>query len=392
MFRTTVRLLSLIAAVVTVSACPSKPIIGVLLPTTGDAAPYGQSMKNAIELAVSEAKTSGEYPTGLQLLWADSATDPATAVAALRKLSSEGAKLVVAGVTSDSAKAMLPVLDETQTVCLSPSASAPSLTKDSRLFFRVFSSDDLEGSRIGRFLREDQGKSTVLILAEDSEQARGIEPSFRHTFEQNMEGKVVGKVSLDAPDWRDEAADILTASEPESVFIVAYADLTLEAVRFLREKNYKGVIATTSAFYTGDVVQRNADVLDGVFFAQPAFDTQDESNPLVHQFVEAFHAKYGSDPDIYAAHAYDAMRVAMAVTRSVRAFESNELRKELIFQIKEFPGVTGPIQFNDYGDVRHNPVVFVVKDGEVRNYEKWIEGEKQRIRDRIRGILKGTGG
>lgn len=381
----------LVVAVVTVSACPSKPIIGILLPMTGDAAAYGQSMKEAIELAVAQAKTSGEYPPALELLWADSASDPATAAAELHKLSSQGAKLVIAGVTSDSARAMLPVLEDTEMVCLSPSASAPSLTKDSKLFFRVFSSDDLEGSRIGRFLREDQGKDTVLILAEDSEQARGIEPSFRQTFEQNMEGKVVGKVSLESPSWRDQAADLLTSSEPESVFIVAYADRALEAVRFLRDKGFQGVIAATSAFYSGDIVQQNKEVLDGIYFAQPAFDTQDDTNPLVQEFVKSFRAKYGDDPDIYAAHAFDAVRVAFAVTNSVRAFESNELRKELIFQIKEFPGVTGPIQFNDYGDVRHNPVVFVVKDGEVRNYEKWIEGEKEKIRIRIGKILKGTG-
>lgn len=385
------RVLTACAAASLLAGCSSPRVIGVLLPMSGEAAPYGAAMKEAIELAVDEAKAANEYPAELTLLWADSATDPDTAVAQLRELSSQGAKLVIAGVTSDSAKAMLPVLEETQTVALSPSASAPALTKDSRLFFRVFTSDELEGSHIARFLNEIQNRSMVLIFAEDSEQARGIEPVFRQNFEQTRDGTVVGKISLDAPSWRSQAADLLTSSEPGSAFIVAYAEKTLEAVRFLREKGYDGVIAATSAFYSGDLVTENAELLDGVYFAQPAFDTQDVDSPLVASFVEAFRQRYGDDPDIYAAHAYDAIRVAMAVTRTVRAFQTNELRKELIFQIKEFPGVTGPIQFNDYGDVRHNPVVFVVKDGEVRNHEKWLEAEKERIRRRIGDILRGQG-
>jgi len=388
---TAARHLAVCAAAVLLAGCSSPRVIGVLLPMTGEAAPYGAAMKEAIELAVDEAKAADEYPAGLTLLWADSATDPDTAVAQLRELSSQGAKLVIAAVTSDSAKAMLPVLEETQTVALSPSASAPMLTKNSRLFFRVFTSDELEGSRIARFLREDQGRASVLIFAEDSEQARGIEPVFRQNFEQAREGTVVGKVSLDAPNWRQEAADILTSAEPESVFIVAYAEKTLAAVRLLREMGYDGVIAATSAFYSGDLVTENAALLDDVYFAQPAFDTQDVETELVRSFVESFRQRYGDDPDIYAAHAYDAIRVAMAVTTSVRAFQTNELRKELIFEIREFPGVTGPIQFNDYGDVRHNPVVFVIKDGEVRNYERWVDAEKERIRRRIGDILRGQG-
>ncbi|MBD3851225.1 MAG: hypothetical protein IFK93_08000, partial [Acidobacteria bacterium] len=57
--------------------------------------------------------------------------------------------------------------------------------------------------------------------------------------------------------------------------------------------------------------------------------------------------------------------------------------------VKEFPGVTGIIQFNDYGDVHHNPIMFIVKDGHVINYERYIEEEKAKIREKIKELLKG---
>jgi branched-chain amino acid transport system substrate-binding protein len=374
---------------VALASCGSKPVVGILLAETGPAASYGKAMHQGIELAIEHAKRDGTYPADLTLEWADSKTDPDTAVSELRRLASEkGAKLIVAGVTSDEAKAMLPALDELNVLALSPSASAPSLTKDSRLFFRVFTSDDLEGKRAGRFLREDQDKDTVLILSEDSEQARGIEPPFRQAFEQSLGGKVVGKVLLSDTDWQNEAADILAAHNPSSVYIIAYANSTLEAVRLLRAKHFQGVICAASSFYSGDVVEKNADLLEGVYFPQTAFDTLDE-NPLVGDFVQAYRAKYSSDPDIYAAHAYDAMRIVFKIIPDLSSFDTTEIRRELQFSVKEFPGVTGIIQFNDFGDVHHNPIMFIVKDGQVRNYERWVEEEKGRIRDRIKKLLKG---
>jgi len=378
-------------AAIVVAACGSKPVIGVLLPTTGDASSYGESMKEAIDLAVEEAKAGGSYPANLTIVWGDSASDPATGRAEIRRLAGEGAELIVAGTTSGTAKAFLPELEDSDVIVLSPSASAPSLTKDSKRFFRLFASDELEGQRAGRFLFEDQNKSTVLIFSQDSEQARGIEPFFRQVYEGALGGTVVGRVLIGAPNWREESADLLASRQPESVYIIAYANPTLEVLRFLKEKGYAGTVCATSAFYSGEVIEQEADLVDGVFFPQPAFEIQSDLE-VSHDFVEAFRARYGHDPDIYAAHAYDAMRVAMTIPDIVRAWNANEIRRALQFEVKEFPGVTGPIQFDDYGDVRHNPVMFIVKDGVVLNYTSYLEIEKQKIRDKIKLLLQGQNG
>jgi branched-chain amino acid transport system substrate-binding protein len=384
----TAAVIAVIAAALT--GCGSSPVIGVLLPTSGDASSYGDSMKKAIDLALEQAEADGSRPADLTVVWGDTGTDPETGAAAIRTLAGQGAKLIIAGTTSGTARAFLPVLDEADVIALTPSASAPALTKDSRRFFRLFASDELEGQRAARFLYEDQGKTTVLIITEDSEQARGIEPPFRQVYESAMGGTVVGRVLIDSPGWHEQLADLIAARQPESVYVIAYAAETIDVLRQLREKRYTGVICATSAFYSGEVIDQNRDTVDGVFFPQPAFEIQSEL-PIVRSFVEAFRTKYGHDPDIYAAHAYDAMRVALQVPGIVRAWQANEIRRALQFEIKEFPGVTGPIQFDDYGDVRHNPVMFIVKDGVVLNYNSYLEIEKQKIRERIKKLLE-TGG
>jgi len=384
--KSTAKVVLALSAVVALSACASPPVVGVLLPMTGEASTYGESMKRGIDLALELEKEN--LPTDFQILWADTASDPATGAAELERLAGEGAGLFVAGTTSDTARALLPVLDETDSIAVSPSASAPSLTKDSRRFFRVFASDELEGRRAGRFLYDDQDKTTVLIYAQDSAQARGIEPPFRQVFEQAMGGEVVGRVALDDEGWEKVSADLLAAHRPASVYVIGYGEKTVEVLRHLQERGYEEVICATSAFYTGQIVENNPDLVEGVFFPQPAFDIQSEVQ-LTQDFVNSYRQRFQDDPDIYAAHAFDAMRVVLFVAGESKSFSAVEIRKVLAFGVKEFPGVTGIIQFNDYGDVHHNPIMFIVKGGQVRNYERYIAEERAKITEKIKGILNG---
>jgi len=206
-------------------------------------------------------------------------------------------------------------------------------------------------------------------------------------FEQSLGGKVVGKVSLTSPNWEQESADLLVAHNPESVYIIGYAENTLSVLRHLKQRGFQGIVCVTSAFYSGEVIEGERDLVEGVYFPQPAFDTHDE-NPLVQRFVTSFEGKYGLEPDIYAAHAYDAMRVVEHVVNETSVLETSELRKTLAFGLEEFPGVTGIIQFNEHGDVHHNPIMFVIKDGEVLNYERWLKEQKKRIRAEIKKLLR----
>ncbi len=379
------RMLPVVAAISMLSACGSDPVVGVLLPMTGSASTYGQSMKNGIDLALDHDQAN--LPEGFQVLWGDTASDPATGAAELKRLAGDGAGLFVAGTTSGTARALLPVLDETDTIAISPSASAPSLTKDSKRFFRVFASDELEGRRAGRFLYEDRDKTSVLIFAEDTAQARGIEPPFRQVFEQAMGGEVVGRIVIGSPRWEQESADLLAAHHPASVYIIAYGDMTIDVLRFLRKKSYDGPICASSAFYTGHIVDSNPDLVEGVFFPQPAFDIKSDTQPT-QEFVATYRQRFDRDPDIYAAHAFDAMRVAVFVSNEATSFSATEIRRVLAFGIGEFPGVTGTIQFNDFGDVRHNPIIFIVKDGQVLNYERYIAEERIKIAEKIKELLK----
>ena len=95
--------------------------------------------------------------------------------------------------------------------------------------------------------------------------------------------------------------------------------------------------------------------------------------------------------DITACWAVAALPTFQSTTgfSEAASFSATEIRRVLAFGIREFPGVTGIIQFNDYGDVRHNPIMFIVKDGQVLNYERYIAEERIKITEKIKKLLKG---
>ena len=63
-----------LAAVIALSACSSKPVVGVLLPMTGEASTYGESMKRGIDLALE--MDQAVLPPGFQVVWGDTASVP----------------------------------------------------------------------------------------------------------------------------------------------------------------------------------------------------------------------------------------------------------------------------------------------------------------------------
>ena len=45
--------------------CGSKPVVGVLLPSTGEAGTYGESIESGVRLAISDARDREELPPWL---------------------------------------------------------------------------------------------------------------------------------------------------------------------------------------------------------------------------------------------------------------------------------------------------------------------------------------
>ena len=374
---------------VAVTACSKKVVVGVVLPETGEAAVYGSSIKSGIKLAFDDAITGKVAPAGLQVVYRDSASDPAQAAGAADSLFDAGALMVIGGVTSAEATAMIPVADRWERVLLSPSASAPELARKSVYFFRVFPSDDLEGVKAADLLAITRNARTVLIIEQDNAYSRGLLPVFVGEY-QNQSGHVVGSVRFGEVGWEKEVRDQLAANQPAAIYICGYGDAIIEALRVARSAAFAGTVCTTSAINAASLLQRAGSLAEGVFLPLSGFDTAAQQEPI-RTFVARYRAIYNMVPDLYAAHGYDAALACLHTLSGLRTKAGSEVQLRLK-GLADTRGVTGHLAFDDYGNIKHYPRSHWIRSGKVEDYDAYLEREKDRIRRQMEELLLQSGG
>lgn len=369
-----------------------KVLFGAVLPLTGASQIYGAPIRNGVELAFEQAKGAPGLKYLIELRIEDSQSDPKKAAELLEKMFDDGALAVIGGVKTDEALNMVPVIDRFDRVLLSPSASSPELTGISRNFLRVFPSDFLEGTKMGNFAAQTLGVKTAVILAAQSKYARGIQSIFKTEFER-YGGKVLDVLEYPAgtSDFSGLIGRVMTL-KPDAVYIADFAEEIGRMITLLRQQGYQGRFLTTSAFAAPDVIDREGKDAEGVILTQPVFDPT-STEPQVKAFVQAYKAKYADEPDLYAAHGFDAMRVL------VEGLTDGGWTPKDFMQglrgIKSFPGVTGPLQFDERGDVQKYPRVYIVSEGRLVDYEKAVEERRQELLKKLQQLRQqdtGTAG
>lgn len=368
--------------------CPPDTVkVAAVLPLTGEAQGYGEAVKRGLELAYQEIQSQTDRQTPIELAVVDSESDPEKAKEMLADLFGKGFIIAVGGVTSGEAKQMIEVIDRYDKPLISPSASTPELTGISRNFYRIFPSDHTAANKMAQSAFQDLDIETIVIIAEEQPYAQGVHSVFKPAFEAEG-GEVLQLVAFPpgATDL-DALVEHAVSFKPDAVYLAGYADGIGSMIQELRRKNYTGKILTTSAFATSSAIAKVGDAAAGVFLTQTVFEP-DSEYAHVQKFVHAYQDSYGETPDIYAAHGYDAMMVVAAAAEGHPPLP-DELKKGLRDAIKEFPGVTGSIQFDEKGDVRKYPRLYKIgEDLLLIDYNEQVRRQQEEIRKRREALQK----
>lgn len=374
--------IALCALGITAMGCKQKAIpIGAILPITGSDNVYGEPVKKGIELAYEEIKADPEYSKKIVLTVVDSGSDPEKAKEQLSAQYDAGALLAIGGVTSSEAKEMIAVAERYDRVLVSPTASAPELSGLSRNFYRIWPSDFAAASRMAQFVSQDlEIDEVVVVAAEQHEYAMGIQGAFESAYD-GLGGKVVETIEF--PEYTTDFSGLLErvmTLAPKAVYLTAYGEAIGQMIQDLRKKGYEGKILTTSAFASPRFIVPVGDAAQGVILTQTVFEL-DSDYAHIQNFVNRYKAKYGEDPDIFAAHGYDVMKIVAQAVQNHPAIPS-EVPKGLR-DIEDFPGVTGSIKFNEKGDVLKFPRVYIIgRDLSLYDYTERVRQQKGEIKKR----------
>lgn len=330
--------------------------VGISLPLSGDAAPYGKEALNAMNLAVDQINAAGGINgRHLELFVEDDKGTVKDGVAALNKVLAEHSdvQVFIGGAFSQIASAQLPICERKGIVLFSPFASNPDLSKPGDCFFRCWPSDTAEGREMALFARNRLKLDTVALFTSSSDYGRGLKAVFESAF-TGAGGKipVAEEFKEGDTDFRAQLTKIKSRS-PKAVYLVGWYKEYAQILRQAKELGLDAQILSCVTFNKPELLELAGSAAEGAIFTEPAYSPTDKV-PVVASFVTAYRQRFNTEPGTYAAHGYDAVRI---IAKAMEAGITAESVKKALYGIKDFPGVTGATTFDENGDVR-KPVQF----------------------------------
>ena len=344
-------------------------VLGSCGPLTGSAAIYGQAVVNGAELAVEEINAS-DSTVKFTFLKQDDEADGEKALNAYNTMMDEGMQVLVGPTTTG---ASLTVSDQTnadRTFMLTPSASSPDVTKDKDNVFQVCFTDPNQGTGAADYIAENMtGAKVAVIYRNDDAYSQGIRDTFvkeatdKGAFEVVYQGTFTNDTASDfsvqLAGAQNAGADLVFLPiyyQPASI-IFSQAKAMGYAPTFFGVDGMDGIL-TMPGF--------DASLAEGLMLMTP-FSATDEANQA---FVDAYTAAYGTEPNQFAADAYDGVYIVKAALEAAGCtadMSNEEICDALVSAMTslKFTGLTGTdMTWNDQGQVSKAPTAYVVKDGQ----------------------------
>ncbi|HEY0419559.1 MAG TPA: ABC transporter substrate-binding protein [Acetobacteraceae bacterium] len=335
--------------------------VGAIEILSGPAAAYGIAIRGGLELALEEVNAKGVLGgQKIALTVEDSAGNKDQAINAARKLIGRDKVVAVIGPTlSNEMFAVGPVTNERKVPTVGTSTTANGITDIGPYIFRTSLP---ESDVIPVTLKKAQGrgvKTIALMYANDDAFSKSGFDVMKAAAEK-LGLQVVTIESFGSKDT-DFSAQLtkIKSLKPDAIGISALVEpvsgvlLQARQLGIGKETLFVGGNGSNSP-KLGEIAGAAA---DGLIVGSPWFigkpDAQNQS------FVSRFKAKYGRDPDQFAAQAYDAIFIVAAAIDRAGAADTDKIRDAL--GKTDYSGVMGPFRFTDKRDPASTEGVVVLE-------------------------------
>lgn len=354
------------------AGCSNDVQIGAVVSESGAVSAYGEKVRKGLELALEEVNTEGALESGgkVSLIYKDDATNPDRGKQVTTELiEQDGVRLIIGAVSSRVTLAIAPLCESKKVLLLSPSSSSPDISQAGDYVYRNYPSDIREGTSMAKFAK-DLGLEQIVLIAMDDEFGRGLSNVFTQQYESRFRS-VVGSFDF----LEGQAArfpDIIAQTKelaPDGIYVVAYENDLAQLLQQLSEAEVDAVVMTSSAV-TPNVVQLAGESAESLVYPQSTFEL-DSQDPAVAHFVSAFRRKYNTDPDIYSAHGYDALKLLVYAMNRGGGAHPDDVRIGLN-GIHDYEGAAGLTTFDKNGDVIRHPRILIIRNGFPVPYEQFV--------------------
>jgi len=320
--------------------------IGLEGPMTGDYAYEGKGFEKAVNLLVEQVNEKGGLlDRDVELVIEDDAGDPTQAALVAQRLVDAKVVAVIGAYNSTATEPASAIYDEAGILHITPSSTATRLTeKGFKRFFRVCFLDDRQGLFAAKFMKDALGAQKVGIMHDNSTYAQGLaEHTKRYAEEMGLNVAFYDAINPDDTDF----TPVLTNIGAVGLDVIYFTGYHAQGGLLLKQSADLGQALTWAmgnACNNPELVQ-----IAGVENAAGTYVTteplpKDVDYPEARQFVSDFEAKYGESPDsVWWMMAAEAFNVISYAIEQAESTDSEVLAKFLREEMKDFPGLTGPV-------------------------------------------------
>ena len=343
------------------SAFDGEIVFGLSTAVTGNFPLAGERTLQGVDLAVEEINAAGGVlGKKLTYIYEDDGNDATTAVNVVTKLLNEDVVAVIGPHTTGNTLAVQSLYAEAGMPFFSGGTGVKLENEmDNKYFHRIRPSDSICGAIAAKFAVENLGAKKVGVDYNNNDFGTGGRDVVVATLQElgveyvevahnsgdtdmttqlmNLQAAGVDAVIL----WTDDAEDVVTARQ-------AY-ELGLD-IPFI----------TSAGVVMQQVLdQMEPEYVEGWYSATDFVPANDD--PVVKTFVEAFNAKYGIDPELYASAYYGAVK-ALAAAIEIAGSTDHEAVNDALTQIKDLPAPTGTMTYGAHGNMIHSLVITQIHD------------------------------
>ena len=355
-------------AVAPAAAAAEVVKIGHVGPTSGAIAHLGKDNENGARLAIEELNAAGVMIDGkkvtLELMAEDDAADPKQGTAVAQKLVDAKVAGVIGHLNSGTTIPASKIYSDAGIPQISPSATNPKYTRQGfKTAFRVVADDVHLGSTLGKYAIETLKGKSIAVIDDRTAYGQGVAEEFTKAVEAGG-GKVVAKEFT-----TDKATDfnsILTTIKGKKPDVVFFGGMDAVAGPMLKQMKSLGIKAK---FMGGDGICSSElpklagdGMADDQVYCAEAGGVEGEAKAGMEEFKTKFKAKFNADVQVYAPYVYDSLKVMVAAM--VKANSTDPAKYlPVLAATADYKGVTGPISFDEKGDIKNGALTLMTYKG-----------------------------
>jgi branched-chain amino acid transport system substrate-binding protein len=365
-------------------------VLGAIVPSSGPFAEWGRT--NTVTLQMLEKQvnsTGGINGVKLRIAILDDATKPAQATNNLRKLAGDDKALAVAGpLTSSAAEVTFPVANEMKIVATSQASSKPGVAKLNRpwAFRNTIDEGVLGRTTVPYYKKSFNIKSVAIIFDAKDATAATVGSKIMPALMKENEIEVLNAsdlLSFNTGDL-DVSAQVtkMKALNPDGV--VVSADYS-QAVTVIREMKRQGMIKPVvgaTQLISSAILKAAPEIpiiAPATFYATMKGDKPEKFvNELQPLLRKTSGLPSEIEPSMYDANIYEIVSIyidaikATGVTGKPEDIDADRTKiRDYLAKLVAFPGLGGPIGFNDDGDAIK---AFYILQGENGAWQSKVRG------------------